>query len=62
MTAAPGAVPVPEAIAVAQGARATSAGICADIPMCLHRLARLAGLPLSVHTAHPMKTPWTPQP
>ncbi len=40
---------------VDQGARVTSAGISAGIDMCLHLVARLAGLPLAERTAHQME-------
>ncbi|EER57559.1 ThiJ/PfpI domain protein [Acidovorax delafieldii 2AN] len=45
-----------------RGARVTSAGISAGIDMCLHLVARLAGLTLAERTARQMDTPWTPQP
>jgi len=47
---------------VDQGARVTSAGISAGIDMCLHLVARLAGLPLAERTARQMDTPWNPRP
>ena len=47
---------------VDQGTRVTSAGISAGIDMCLHLVARLAGLTLAERTARQMDTPWTPQP
>ncbi|ART55772.1 thiamine biosynthesis protein ThiJ [Acidovorax carolinensis] len=47
---------------VDQGARVTSAGISAGIDMCLHLVARLAGLPLAERTACQMDTPWNPRP
>ena len=40
---------------VDQGARVTSAGISAGVDMCLHLVARLAGLPLAERTAHQME-------
>lgn len=40
---------------VDQGARVTSAGISAGIDMCLHLVARLAGLPLAERTARQME-------